>query len=254
MSTLSTLSTLTLALALAGQTSSPDSIVPWLESRADRYGTIAHQIWEYAEVGYQEQKSSAVLQQHLREAGFRVEAGVAEIPTAFVATWGSGKPVLAFIGEFDALPGLSQQAVPERKPVVTGAPGHGCGHHLLGTGSMAAAVAIKEWLAANRRSATIRYYGTPAEEGGSGKVYMVRAGLFKDVDAVIAWHPGDNNGVDGGSHAREHHRQVSLSRRLGACRGRARAGTLGARRRRGDDLHGQPDARARPAGDARSTT
>ena len=199
MNTLNVLSTLTLALALAGQASSPGSIVPWLDSRADRYGKIAHQIWEYAEVGYQEQKSSVLLQQHLREAGFTVEAGVAEIPTAFVATWGSGKPVLAFIGEFDALPGLSQQAVPERTPVVAGAPGHGCGHHLLGTGSMAAAVAIKEWLAANRRAATIRYYGTPAEEGGSGKVYMVRAGLFKHVDAVIAWHPGDNNGVDGGS-------------------------------------------------------
>jgi aminobenzoyl-glutamate utilization protein B len=199
MSTLSTLSTLAFALALAGQAAPPDSIVPWLDARAESYGQIAHRIWEFAEVGYQEQKSSALLQQQLREAGFSVEAGVAEIPTAFVATWGSGKPVIAFIGEFDALPGLSQQAVPERKPVVAGASGHGCGHHLLGTGSMAAAMAVKDWLAANRRSATIRYYGTPAEEGGSGKVYMVRAGLFKDVDAVIAWHPGDGNGVDGGS-------------------------------------------------------
>jgi aminobenzoyl-glutamate utilization protein B len=199
MSTPSTLSTLGLSLALAGQAAPTDAIVPWLDARAEAYGKIAHQIWEFAEVGYQEQKSSALLQQHLREAGFTVEAGVAEIPTAFVATWGSGKPVIAFIGEFDALPGLSQQPVPDRKPVVAGGPGHGCGHHLLGTGSLAAAVAVKEWLAANRRSATIRYYGTPAEEGGSGKVYMVRAGLFKDVDAVIAWHPGDGNGVDGGS-------------------------------------------------------
>ena len=199
MSTLITLTTLTIVLALTGQASPADSIIPWLESRGETYGRIAHQIWEFAEVGYQEQKSSALLQQHLREAGFTVDAGVAEIPTAFVATWGSGKPVLAFVGEFDALPGLSQQALPERKPVAAGAPGHGCGHHLLGTGSMAAALAVKEWLAAHRRSGTIRYYGTPAEEGGSGKVYMVRAGLFKDVDAVIAWHPGDGNGVDGGS-------------------------------------------------------
>jgi aminobenzoyl-glutamate utilization protein B len=185
---------------LALQMQAPaDSMVTWLDSRTDAYGAIARQIWDYAEVGYQEEKSSALLQQHLRDAGFRVDAGVAEIPTAFVATWGSGRPVLAFIGEFDALPGLSQEAAPTRKPVRAGAPGHGCGHHLLGTGSMAAAIAFKEWLAANKRPGTVRYYGTPAEEGGSGKVYMVRAGLFKDVDAALAWHPGDGNGVDGGS-------------------------------------------------------
>jgi aminobenzoyl-glutamate utilization protein B len=189
---------LVLPALLSAQTA-PDSILSWLDSRSERYGKLAHQIWEFAEVGYQEQKSSALLQEHLRQAGFTVEAGVADIPTAFVATWGSGAPVLAFIGEFDALPGLSQQALPERKPVQTGAPGHGCGHHLLGTGSMAAAIAVKEWLAAGKRPGTVRYYGTPAEEGGSGKVYMVRAGLFKDVAAAIAWHPADGNGVDGGS-------------------------------------------------------
>jgi aminobenzoyl-glutamate utilization protein B len=193
----SVLAAVTLTATLFAQSS--DSIVAGLEHRTDAYARIAHQIWEFAEVGYQEQKSSALLQQNLRDAGFTVDAGVAEIPTAFVATWGSGKPVLAFIGEFDALPGLSQEAVPERKPIVSGAPGHGCGHHLLGTGSMAAAIAYKEWLAANKRSGTVRYYGTPAEEGGSGKVYMVLAGLFKDLDAAIAWHPGDGNGVDGGS-------------------------------------------------------
>lgn len=177
----------------------PDSILRSLDVRRDHYGAVAHQIWEFAEVGYQEEKSSALLQKHLRDAGFRVEAGVAEMPTAFIATWGRGRPLIAFIGEYDALPGLSQDAVPERTPIRENGPGHGCGHHLLGTGSMAAAIAVKEWLASEGRAGTVRFYGTPAEEGGSGKVYLARAGLFNDVDAAIAWHPGAENRVIGGS-------------------------------------------------------
>jgi aminobenzoyl-glutamate utilization protein B len=170
-----------------------DAVLSGLDARRDAYAAIAHQIWGFAEVGYQETRSSALLQQQLFDAGFAVQSGVAEIPTAFVATWGSGKPIIGIIGEFDALPGLSQDTTAARKPLADGGPGHGCGHHLFGTASTAAAVAVKEWLAANRTSGTIRFYGTPAEEGGSGKVFMVRAGLFDDVDAVVAWHPGDRN-------------------------------------------------------------
>ena len=126
-------------------------------------------IWSFAEVGYQETRSSALLQEQLKAAGFTVSAGVAEIPTAFVATWGSGKPVIGIVGEFDALPGLSQAAAPDRKPLVDNGPGHGCGHHLFGTASTAAAIAVKEWLAANKRGGTLRFFGTPAEEGGVGQ-------------------------------------------------------------------------------------
>jgi aminobenzoyl-glutamate utilization protein B len=164
-----------------------------IDAGRDHYATVAKEIWGYAEIGYQEVKSSALLQQELRAAGFQVRAGVAEIPTAFVATYGSGKPVIGIIGEFDALPGLSQEAqTGQRHAIEENAPGHGCGHNLLGTGALAAAVAVKEWLAAGHPG-TLRYYGTPAEEGGSGKVYMVRAGLFTDVDVAVSWHPADRN-------------------------------------------------------------
>jgi aminobenzoyl-glutamate utilization protein B len=166
-----------------------------LDARAPVYAGIARQIWGFAEVGYQETKSSALLQEQLRQAGFAVTAGVADMPTAFVATWGSGQPVIGIVGEFDALPGLSQDAVPTRKALVDGGPGQGCGHHLFGAASTAAAIAVKEWLASTGRSGTVKFFGTPAEEGGGGKVYMIRAGLFRDVDAVVAWHPGDLNQV-----------------------------------------------------------
>ena len=178
----------------AAQGSDPRArLVDAIESRRADYADVAMQIWKFAELGYLETKSSALLQQKLAAAGFTVKAGVADIPTAFVASYGSGKPVIAFVGEFDALPGLSQAAVPERQPIVDGAPGHGCGHNLLGTGSMAAAIAVKDWLAASGRPGTVRFYGTPAEEGGGAKGYMVRAGLFDDVDAAISWHPGSAN-------------------------------------------------------------
>jgi aminobenzoyl-glutamate utilization protein B len=189
-----TLSWLALAAAAAPDPAK-DRVAQAIDSRRAAYAQAAQQIWRFAEVGYQETQSSAVLQEGLRQAGFTVDSGVAAIPTAFVASWGSGRPVIAFVGEFDALPGLSQDAVPERKPLVEGGAGHGCGHHLFGTASMAAAIATKEWLAAERRPGTVRFYGTPAEEGGSGKVYMVRAGLFRDAEAVITWHPGDRNTV-----------------------------------------------------------
>jgi aminobenzoyl-glutamate utilization protein B len=167
----------------------------YIDSRAAHFGDISRKIWEWAEVGYKETQSSALLQNELRAAGFRVQAGVADMPTAFTASFGEGKPVIAILGEFDALPGLSQEASPERKARVTGAAGHGCGHNLFGAGSALAAIAVKDWLLSQRKSGTIRFYGTPAEEGGGGKVYMSRAGLFNDVDAVLAWHPGSENRV-----------------------------------------------------------
>ena len=127
-----------------------------------------------------------------------MESGVAGEPTAFIASYGHGKPVIGILGEFDALPGLSQKPLPQREPVVPNAPGHGCGHNLLGSGAALAAMAVKEYMETNHVSGTLRYYGTPAEEGGSGKVFMVRAGLFKDVDVVLHWHPGDRNNVNNG--------------------------------------------------------
>jgi aminobenzoyl-glutamate utilization protein B len=164
-----------------------------IDARAARYRETALQIWGFAEVGFREEKSSALLQGLLKEAGFDIRTGVAGMPTAFIASAGSGKPVIAILGEFDALPGLSQAALPKRQVIADGAPGHGCGHHLFGTASAAAAIAVKNWMAASGAKGTLRFYGTPAEEGGSGKVYMVREGLFADVDAVVAWHPGDRN-------------------------------------------------------------
>jgi aminobenzoyl-glutamate utilization protein B len=168
-----------------------------LDASAERWAGVARQIWSFAEVGYMEQKSSALLQSELEAAGFTVKAGIAGEPTAFIGEFGSGKPVIAILGEFDALPGLSQDTVPERKPLRAGGPGHGCGHHLFGTASVATAIAVKQWMQTNKVKGTLRMIGTPAEEGGAGKVYMVRDGIFDDVDAVIAWHPGDDNSVSG---------------------------------------------------------
>ncbi|HLK64601.1 MAG TPA: amidohydrolase [Bryobacteraceae bacterium] len=165
-----------------------------METRAAHYGDVSRKIWEYAEVGYKEKKSADLLKSELRAAGFRLEENIAGIPTAFTATWGQGKPVIGIMGEYDALPGLSQEDVPERKPIVTGGPGHGCGHNLLGAASLFAAVTIKEWMDEKKIPGTIRFYGTPAEEGGGGKLYMIRAGAFKDVDTVLSWHPSDQNG------------------------------------------------------------
>jgi aminobenzoyl-glutamate utilization protein B len=184
--------TLSSALLAAADT---DPVLARVAAHADRFGAVSRQIWEAAELGFHETKSSAWLQDELRANGFQVQTGVAQMATAFAATYGSGKPVIVIMGEFDALPGLSQKDVPELTPAVAGAPGHGCGHNLLGSASALAAVAIKEEMQAKGIKGTLRYYGTPAEEGGGGKIYMIHAGLFKDVDAVLAWHPGDSNQV-----------------------------------------------------------
>ena len=176
-----------------------ESPIAWLDSQEERFGTLARQIWDAAELGYQETRSSALLRGELGREGFRIASGVAGMPTAFVATWGEGRPVIGLMGEFDALPGLSQETTPVQQPVRAGEPGHGCGHNLLGVASAAAAIAVKRQLETRRLSGTIRYYGTPAEEGGSGKVYMIRAGLFEDADVVLHWHPGDRNIAPEGS-------------------------------------------------------
>jgi len=171
-------------------------VIQALEANKQKYIDVASNIWNLAELGYKEGKSSNLLQSMLKEEGFSLESGVAGIPTAFTATFGSGSPVIGVLGEFDALPGFSQDAVPFKKELPGNTNGHACGHHLFGSASAAAAIAVKNWLKSTGRKGTVRFYGTPAEEGGAGKVYMVRAGLFQDVDAVIHSHPGDDNNAN----------------------------------------------------------
>ena len=175
-----------------------DAVLNNLDAKSESYGEIAQTIWNLAEMGYQEEKSAALLQKTLADAGFTIKKGVAGIPTAFIAEYGSGAPIIGIMGEYDALPGLSQQAVPEKKSAGKAA-GHACGHHLFGTASTAAAIAVKDWMKANNAKGTVRFYGTPAEEGGSGKVYMVREGLFDDVDVALHWHPSSLNAASAGA-------------------------------------------------------
>lgn len=150
---------------------------------------LSDKIWSYEEIAFQEDQSSRDLSQYAEQQGFRVTKGVGEIPTAFTAEFGSGKPVIGILGEFDALPGLSQKAVPVKDPVHEGGAGHGCGHNLFGVASLGAATAIKELIEEGKLQGTIRFYGTPAEEKYFGKLWMIRAGLFDDVDVVMDWHP-----------------------------------------------------------------
>ena len=189
-----------LAPAAASAQSGKAMVAAYVDQNAERFGDVAQTIWDLAEVGYQETESSGLLQSTLQSAGFTIQAGVAGIPTAFVAEWKNGDgPVIGILAEFDALPGITQDRNPQRAPIETKPAGHACGHHLFGAGSTAAAMAVKEWMAASGQRGTIRLYGTPAEEGGAGKVYMVRAGLFEDVDVVIHWHAGDRNSAGAGS-------------------------------------------------------
>lgn len=170
------------------------AIVEQVDRQGPGLAETALEIWKLAEVGYQETRSSALLQRRLGDAGFRVTAGVAGMPTAFVASYRNGPgPVIAILAEFDALPGASQQALAERGALPGQAAGHACGHNLLGAAAAAAAIALKEWMARANVRGEVRVYGTPAEEGGSGKVYFVRDGAFADVDAVLHWHPADRN-------------------------------------------------------------
>lgn len=171
----------------------PKAVLDGLEAKKDKYGAIAMEIWNNPELGYLEENSAKLLQKTLSDQGFSIKTGIADIPTAFTAEYGSGYPVIAVLGEFDALPGVSQKAIPQKDAVVEGGSGHACGHHLFGTASAAASIAVKEWMEATGTKGTIRFYGTPAEEGGAGKVYMARAGALDDVDAVLHWHPSSGN-------------------------------------------------------------
>jgi aminobenzoyl-glutamate utilization protein B len=165
----------------------------WIENNKESIIEISDKIWEFAELGLIEFKSSALLADELEKHGFRVERGIAGMPTAFVATWGEGKPVIGIMGEYDALPGLSQKKVPWKEPSEPGKPGHGCGHNIHGTSGMAAAIAVKKVIEKHNRRGTIKFFGSPAEENFSGKVFMVRDGYFNNVDAVISHHPSTMN-------------------------------------------------------------
>ena len=167
-----------------------------INKHQETFEEVAMKIWDWAEVGYQEYKSSELLQLELAAHGFTITTGVANIPTAFIAEFSNGGPVIGILGEYDALPGLMQTASPFKEVKEGVIAGHACGHHMFGAASAWAAVTVKEWLMKTKTKGTVRFYGTPAEEGGSGKVYMVRAGLFEDVDAVLHWHPSSSNAAN----------------------------------------------------------
>jgi len=167
-----------------------------IENKREKLIEVSNQIWEYAETGFEEFKSAKLLCQTLAEEGFEVEQGVANIETAFIGSFGSGKPVIAFLGEFDALTGLSQNGgIAQPNPQQIGGNGHGCGHNLLGTGSLAAAIALRDYMQENNITGTVRYYGCPGEEIGGGKTFMAREGIFNDVDIALSWHPGTTNNI-----------------------------------------------------------
>lgn len=155
--------------------------------------SMSDAIWGFAETAFLESQSADVLAAYAEEQGFRVQRGVAELPTSIVAEFGSGHPIIGILGEYDALPGLSQKSQVEKEPLVEGAPGHGCGHNLFGVASLGAATAIKDMIASGQLQGTVRFYGTPAEEKYFGKLYMARAGLFNDLDVCLDWHPGPVN-------------------------------------------------------------
>ena len=168
----------------------------WIDAHRESLAQTSRDIWEFAEMRFQEFKSAARLIAELEREGFAVTQNLAGIPTAFMGSFGTEGPVIAFLGEFDALAGMSQQGgVAEKCPQTPGGTGHGCGHNLLGVGALAAALAVKHLMEKEGLSGTVRYYGCPGEEGGSGKAFMARDGVFDDVDAAITWHPFGANGV-----------------------------------------------------------
>ena len=173
-----------------------------VEAKKDEILALSDKIWEYAELSMLETKSTAAYVALLKQEGFRVEENLCGIPTAFSGSYGSGSPRIGILGEYDALSGLSQvPGVAEKQPLVEGGCGQGCGHNLLGAASLAAAIAIKDAIAAGKLKGTVVFYGCPGEEGCAGKTFMARDGLFKDLDAAITWHPGDTNEVTTGSNA-----------------------------------------------------
>ena len=167
----------------------------WIENNKKRIIEKSDKIWEFAELGLIEFKSSALIANELEKHGFGIERGIAGMPTAFVAAWGEGKPVIGIMGEYDALPGLSQKKVPWKEPLDLGKPGHGCGYNIHGTSGMAAAIAVKKAMEKHKIKGSIKFFGCPAEENFSGKVYMVREGYFREFNAVISHHPSTMNDV-----------------------------------------------------------
>jgi aminobenzoyl-glutamate utilization protein B len=165
----------------------------WVEDNKKGLIEISDKIWEYAEIGLAEDRSSKLLAETLEKNGFKVQMGVSEMPTAFIATWGKGKPVIGFLGEFDALPGISNKKVPRKDPIVDGAPGHGCGHNIYGTTAVGAAIAAKTVMEKDGLKGTLKVFGTPAEENYAGKTYMARDGFFDDIDACFGHHPSSLN-------------------------------------------------------------
>ena len=185
------------AVAAAQQTSpAKKTALDWVGKQQSDLIALSDRVWELAETALREDQSAKVLADYAEAKGFTVQRGVAGMPTAFIASYGQGRPVIAIMGEFDALPGISQKASAVKAPLEEGAGGHGCGHNLFGAASLGAAVAIKETMAAGALKGTIRFLGTPAEESIGGKIYMIREGVFKDVDAVLVWHPADATKVD----------------------------------------------------------
>ncbi len=175
---------------ILGQTNpNKTAVIRSVEKHQQELINLSDSVWKYAEIALKERKSSKVLSDYAAKQGFRVTANVAGMPTAFIAEYGSGKPVIGILGEFDALPGLSQKAQPTREALKEQAPGHGCGHNMFGAASLGAATAIKELIAAGKLKGTIRFYGTPAEENVGGKIYMAREGFFNDLDICLDWHP-----------------------------------------------------------------
>ncbi len=176
--------------------SNKKAIIASVEAHKENLIQISDSIWALAETAFNESKSAEVLADYAEKNGLKVTRGVADIPTAFTATYGSGKPVISVLGEFDALPGLSQKTEPTKNPRIDGAPGHGCGHNMFGAASLGAAIAIKEQIEAGKLKGTVKFLGTPAEEKYFAKVWMVEAGLWDDVDVNVSWHPGANIEAD----------------------------------------------------------
>ncbi|WP_353625848.1 amidohydrolase [Bacillus sp. JCM 19041] len=172
---------------------SKEMVTAWLENEKQRFEKMAKDIWDHPQIAYEETYAASLQMKQLETAGFSVQANVAGIETAFVAEYGAGKPILGVMGEYDALPGLSQAVSPTYEPLEEDGPGHGCGHNLLGTAGVAAVLALKEQMGNGEISGTIRYYGCPAEEVLSGKSFMARTGVFDDLDCVLTWHPGSSN-------------------------------------------------------------
>ncbi|NNK12445.1 MAG: amidohydrolase [Flavobacteriaceae bacterium] len=187
---------LLLSMQAQKMNTSKKAIVNSIEKHQTRLIQISDSIWAQAETAFEEDDSSKILADYAQANGFSVERGVADMPTAFVATYGSGKPVISVLGEFDALPGISQKAQPTKSPLEEGAAGHGCGHNLFGTASLGAAIAVKELIEAGKLNGTVKFFGTPAEEKFFGKIWMVKEGLWDDVDVNLSWHPSAKTEAD----------------------------------------------------------